>query len=98
MVVLIVGAASPSLRGELTRWLLEPRAGVFVGSLSAMVRQKLWERVQRAAPEGGALLVYRAQTELGFRIESFGDTSRQVLDYEGLQLMYIPKQKKHKWH
>jgi CRISPR-associated protein Cas2 len=45
MVVIILESVPVSLRGELTRWMLELRAGVFVGSLSAMVRDKLWEMV-----------------------------------------------------
>lgn len=97
MVVLILENAPTSLRGELTRWLLEPRAGVFVGSISAMVREKLWEKVCKAAPEGGAMLLYRAQTEQGFRIETHGEPTRRIVDMEGLQLVYVPRKGKHKW-
>ena len=35
MVVLILQSVRPSLRGELTRWLIQPAAGVFVGRVSA---------------------------------------------------------------
>jgi CRISPR-associated protein Cas2 len=97
MVVLMLENAKASLRGELTRWLLEPRAGVFVGSVSALVREKLWEKVCRASPEGGAMLLYRAQTEQGYRIETYGETQRKIVDMEGLQLVYVPKKGKHKW-
>ncbi|MBA3516457.1 MAG: type I-E CRISPR-associated endoribonuclease Cas2, partial [Rhizobiales bacterium] len=31
MVVMMLERVSPSLRGELTRWLIEPKTGVFVG-------------------------------------------------------------------
>lgn len=48
MVVMIVERAPPGLRGLLTRWMLEPKAGVFVGTMSAMVRDKLWQRVCRS--------------------------------------------------
>ena len=98
MVILMLENAPTSLRGELTRWMLEPRAGVFVGAISAMVREKLWEKVRKASPEGGAMLIYRAQTEQGFRIETFGDTTRKIVDIEGLQLVHVPKKGKHKWH
>lgn len=96
MLVLIVEKAPPALRGELTRWLLEPKASVFVGSLSAMVRQRLWEKVCQSCPEGGALLVHQAQTEQGYRVLTHGDTTREVVDYEGLQLVYWPTARKHK--
>ncbi len=45
MIAMILESVALSLRGELTRWLLEPQAGVFVGNISAMVRHKLWEIV-----------------------------------------------------
>ena len=41
MIVMILENVPTSLRGELSRWLLEPRAGVFVGHVSARVRDKL---------------------------------------------------------
>jgi CRISPR-associated protein Cas2 len=44
MVVLVLERVPVSLQGELTRWLLEPRAGVFVGNIPAGVRDRLWER------------------------------------------------------
>lgn len=52
MVVLIVERVPASLRGALTRWMIEPKAGVFVGSVSAMVRERLWLKVC-AALKGG---------------------------------------------
>jgi CRISPR-associated endoribonuclease Cas2 subtype I-E len=36
LTVIIVERATPGLRGQLTRWMLEVRAGVFVGTLSAL--------------------------------------------------------------
>ncbi len=45
MVVIILESVPTSVRGELTRWLLELHAGVFVGNISAMVRDKLWEMI-----------------------------------------------------
>jgi CRISPR-associated protein Cas2 len=43
MVVVILESVPKTVRGELTRWLLELRAGVFAGNISAIVRDKLWE-------------------------------------------------------
>jgi CRISPR-associated protein Cas2 len=44
MVVLILERGPPGLRGELTRWFLEPQAKMSVGRVSAMVRDRLWEK------------------------------------------------------
>ena len=41
VVILILRRTTPSLRGELSRWMIEPQAGVFVGNISALVRQAL---------------------------------------------------------
>jgi len=92
MVVLIVENAPQSLRGEISRWLIEPRAGVFVGRVSARVRDKLWEMVtqqlsKRAGPEAGAMLIHSAATEQGFAIRTFGDPRRQIVDLEGIALV-----------
>lgn len=102
MTVVILERATPGLRGQLTRWMLEVRAGVFVGTLSARVRAKLWKLVCARNPFGGALLIFRAANEQGFMVESFGDTSRSVFDNEGMLLVRrpledaVPEQKKQK--
>jgi CRISPR-associated protein Cas2 len=70
--------------------MLEVRAGVFVGTLSPRVRDRLWVLVKARNPKGGSLLVARAQNEQGFVVETHGDTSRQVLDIEGLWLVHKP--------
>ncbi len=90
MVVIVLERVSPSLRGELTRWLLEPKTGVFVGKVSAMVRDKLWERVSGSARGGAVILVHSADNEQGFAIRTSGDTSRLTRDFDGLALITIP--------
>lgn len=90
MVVLIVECVPPTLRGELSRWMIEPRAGVFVGSPSAMVRDKLWEKVMKQGADGGATILYSSNTEQGFAIRTFGGTRREIVDLEGLALVRLP--------
>lgn len=101
MIVLILERVPVSLRGELTRWLLEAKPGVFIGRVSAMVRDKLWDKVcddaspSRArkstatAKSSGALLVHSADNEQGFAIRYYGETSRLVVDFEGLTLIKV---------
>lgn len=93
MVVVILEKVPATLRGELSRWMIEPRTGVFVGMVSALVRDKLWERVcERLADrdEGAALMLHTARTEQGFKIQTFGDPSRTPVDFEGLTLIRVP--------
>ncbi len=81
---------SPSLRGELTRWLIEPKTGVFVGRVSAMVRDRLWERVCDGMKGGAGMIVYPASNEQGYAIRMCGETKRLAEDFEGLTLIRIP--------
>lgn len=96
VVVLLTERAPAGLRGELSRWMIEPRAGVFVGNLSAMVRDKLWEKVCREPPPVAAMLICGAQTEQRFVIRTHGDPTREIVDWEGLQLVKIKTKRKHK--
>ena len=91
MVVLILERVPASLRGELSRWMLEPRGGVFVGKLSAIVRDKLWQKAAQGAKGGAGMLVFSSQTEQGFTVRTFGDTTRTPMDWKGLLLIHVPK-------
>lgn len=90
MLVLILERVPPGLRGELTRWLLEPKSGVFVGRVSAMVREKLWDKACAHAREGGCLMIHNSDNEQGYQVRSWGKTARSIEDFEGLFLVRIP--------
>ncbi len=91
MVVIILERVPPAVRGELSRWLIEPHTGVFVGHVSAMVRERLWTKVCSKLRGGGALMIYATNNEQHFKMEMFGDTKRQIVDFDGLQLIRIPQ-------
>lgn len=90
-MIMIVERIAPGLRGEMTRWMLEPKTGVFVGTLSAMVRDRLWERVCQKMGDGGAILIYNTDNEQGFAIKVEGNPSRCIVDFEGISLVRIPQ-------
>jgi CRISPR-associated protein Cas2 len=90
MVVLILERVPPGLRGELTRWFLEPKAGVFVGRVSALVRDKLWEKACKNAKDGGCLMIHTTNNEQGFQMKSWGKTARVLEDFDGLSLVRMP--------
>lgn len=87
MVIMILERVPRSLRGELTRWLLEPKAGVFVGTVSARVRDRLWDKACRSMADGAGMLIHSANTEQGFAIRIYGNLGREVIDFEGLSLI-----------
>jgi CRISPR-associated protein Cas2 len=90
VTVIVLERVPVGLRGELTRWMLELHTGVFVGRLSAMVRDTLWEYVCDQMREGAGLLVYQQNNEQGFAVRSCGATNRRIEDREGLILVRIP--------
>lgn len=90
MVVMVLERVPASARGELTRWMLELRAGVFVGDISAMVRDGLWEMLCGKMKDGAGLLVYSSDTEQSFAFRYHGATSKVIEDFEGLNLVRTP--------
>jgi CRISPR-associated protein Cas2 len=87
MIVLVLERVSASVRGHLTRWLLEPRAGVFVGKVSADVRERLWEQACKSRGAGAGVLVHNADTEQGFAMRVCGEPGREIVDFDGLFLI-----------
>ena len=90
MMVIILEKVPASLRGELTRWLIEPYPNVFMGHVSAMVRDRLWDKCCKSCKMGGVVQAWATNTEQHFKIRMFGNTNRRILDMEGLQLIQIP--------
>ena len=90
MVVMILDSVPTSLRGELTRWLIEPRACVFVGHVNAMVRDRLWDKCCARVGGGSVIQIWSTNTEQRFFMRSYGDTQREIIELDGLQLVRIP--------
>ena len=65
---MILESVPTSLRGELTRWLVEPHSGTFVGHVNAMVRDRLWEKCCEAKRAGGVVQIWSTNTEQRFKI------------------------------
>ena len=89
MLVLVLSACPPGLRGYLTRWLLEISAGVFVGKVSKRVRELMWERTIEMVRTGRAIMVVRANNEQGLEFFVHGHHWEPV-DVDGITLMLRP--------
>ncbi|MGQ9706889.1 MAG: type I-E CRISPR-associated endoribonuclease Cas2e [bacterium] len=87
MVVIILENVPLSLRGELSRWLIEPKAGVFVGHVNARVRDKLWEMCCLKMREGGVIQIWSTNNEQKMDMRSYGIKGREIIDIEGLKLV-----------
>lgn len=90
MIVISLTAVPVGLRGDLTRWLFEISPGVFVGNVTARVRDKLWERVTGLAKDGRATMVYSARNEqhLAFKVHH---SDWEPVNIDGLTLVRRPE-------
>ncbi len=95
MVVIVLSACPAGLRGHLTRWLLEVSPGVFVGIITARVRELAWQRVVELSRDGRAIMIYSARSEqrLAFKVHRH---EWEPVDIDGVHLMRRPHTGDHK--
>ena len=87
MMVIVVSNAPPRLRGRLAAWLLEIRAGVFVGHYSARTRTRIWAQVEGGIEQGDAVMCWKAPTDQGYDFLTIGQNRRMPKDFDGLKLV-----------
>ena len=89
MIIVVLTDCPPKLRGDLSKWLFEINTGVYVGNVSARVREALWSRICESVSQGQATMVYPAPGEqrMEFRVHN---TTWEVVDYDGIRLMRRP--------
>jgi CRISPR-associated protein Cas2 len=87
MMVIVTENAPPRLRGRLSLWLLEVRAGVYVGAFNKRTRERIWEEVTVMIGEGNAVIAWSAQNEAGFLFEAIGKNRREPADMDGFLLV-----------
>jgi CRISPR-associated protein Cas2 len=91
MLVIVTENAPPNLRGRLAIWMLEIRAGVYVGDFSVKVRDMIWGNVQKGLEDGNAVMVWKAQNEAGYDFVTLGDNRRIPIDMDGVNLVsFLP--------
>lgn len=89
MVVLTITNCPPALRGTLSRWMFEIHTGVYVGKMSAKVRDLLWDKVCENIKSGQATMVYSSNNEQGFEFRTH-NASWEIVDFEGISLLKRP--------
>ncbi|MHB9848966.1 type I-E CRISPR-associated endoribonuclease Cas2e [Streptomyces krungchingensis] len=87
MLVIATTAVPDHLRGALSRWTSEVVPGIFVGTVSARVRDQLWQAVTETVGNGAAVLIHSAPTEQGYAIRTAGTRRRVPADFDGLTLI-----------
>jgi CRISPR-associated protein Cas2 len=92
MLVIVIENAPPRLRGRLAVWLLEIRAGVYVGNYSIKVRDMIWEQVEAGIEDGNAVIAWRERNESGFDFKTLGPNRRLPVDVDGMKLVsFLPE-------
>ena len=91
MTVITLKSVPQSLRGDLTRWMQEIATGVYVGNFNSRIRDYLWNRVKETMGNGEASMCFAARNEFGYDFVT-ENTLRSVIDYDGLPLIFIPKE------
>lgn len=89
MIVVTVTNCPPSLRGDLTKWLFEINTGVYVGRVSARVREELWKRICSHLKDGQATMVFNAANEQGMDFYTW-NSAWEPVDLDGIKLMLHP--------
>ena len=91
MLVVVTENVPPRLRGRLAIWLLEIRAGVYVGDTSARIREMIWQQITVFAGQGNVVMAWSVNTEAGFDFQTFGENRRIPVDLDGLRLVsFLP--------
>ena len=93
MLVIVLENAPPRLRGRLAIWLLEIRAGVYVGNYSAKVRDYIWEQVEKGLEDGNAVMAWRTNNEAGFDFITLGTNRRIPTEIDSAKLVsFLPEE------
>ena len=87
MLVIAVNNAPPRLRGRLAVWLLEIRAGVYIGSYSRRTREMIWNEVREEIEDGDAIIAWTAPNDAGYDFDTWGSNRRMPVDVDGLKLV-----------
>ena len=91
MLMVVTENVPSRLRGRLAIWLLEVRAGVYVGDTSKRVREMIWQQVSELVEEGNVVMAWATNTESGFDFQTLGQNRRIPVDLDGLRLVsFLP--------
>lgn len=92
MLVIVVENAPSRLRGRLALWLLEVRAGVYVGKVSRRIREMIWNTLEKGLEDGNVVMAWDSNTESGFDFLTMGANRRIPKEVDGIKLVsFLPE-------
>lgn len=87
MLVIVTENIPPRLRGRLAIWLIEVRAGVYIGDVNYKIREMIWDQIISSIEQGNIVFAWTTNTESGFDFKTLGINKRSPIDFDGLKLV-----------
>ena len=92
MLVIVTENVPPRLRGRLGLWLVEVRAGVYVGDVSRRVREMIWDNLEKGVEDCNAVMAWTSNNESGFDFLTLGTNRRIPVEMDGIKLVsFLPE-------
>lgn len=87
MLMVVTENVPPRLRGRLAIWLLEARAGVYVGDVSRRSREMIWQQISKLTETGNVVMAWASNNESGFEFQTLGENRRLPVEMDGIRLV-----------
>jgi CRISPR-associated protein Cas2 len=86
-LVVVTENVPPRLRGRMAIWLLEVRAGVYIGDVSRRTREMIWEQLTEGVEDGNVVMAWASTHESGYAFQTLGANRRMPVAFDGLNLV-----------
>jgi CRISPR-associated protein Cas2 len=86
-LVVVTENTPPRLRGRIAIWLLEIRAGVYIGDVSRRTREMIWEQLFAGCEGGSVVMAWASSNESGYEFQTLGPSRRLAVEFDGLYLV-----------
>jgi len=91
-IVVVTENVPPRLRGRIAIWLLEVRAGVYIGDVSKRTREMIWQQLGVGCEAGSVIMAWASSHESGYEFLTLGQNRRLPVEFDGLQLVAFAPQ------
>lgn len=90
-IVVVTENVPPRLRGRMAIWLLEVRAGVYIGDVSRRTREMIWQHLSEGYEDGNVVMAWASNHESGYEFQTLGANRRIPVEFDGLHLVaFLP--------
>lgn len=86
-LVVVTENVPPRLRGRMAIWLLEVRAGVYIGDVSKRTREMIWDQLRVGHEDGNVVMAWSSNHESGYEFQTLGANRRLPVEFDGLHLV-----------